>query len=105
MSQTPQNTIDCIVYRSRIKDGMYLYLAANKPYTELPDNVLQGMGREPEEAMRLTLTAERKLARVDVAQVMDNLRERGFHLQMPPRAEYLASWDNDKLGLRGQGEE
>ncbi len=105
MSPTPQNTIDCIVYRSRIKDGMYLYLAANHPYAELPENILQGMGRDPEEAMRLTLTPERKLARVDIAQVMENLRERGFHLQMPPRAEYLASWDNDKLGLRGRGED
>lgn len=102
MTQTTQDTIDCIIYRSRIKDGMYLYLAANKPYAELPDNVLQGMGRDPEEAMRLTLTTERKLARADIAQVMENLRERGFHLQMPPRAEYLATWDNDKLGFRGQ---
>ncbi|HES76096.1 MAG TPA: YcgL domain-containing protein [bacterium] len=97
-----QDNIDCIIYRSRIKDGMYLYLAANKPYSELPDNVLQGMGREPEEAMRLTLSLERKLARADITQVMENLRERGFHLQMPPRAEYLANWDNDKLGLRGR---
>jgi len=105
MPKTSQNTIDCIVYRSRIKDGMYLYLAANHPYAELPENILQGMGREPEEAMRLTLVLERKLARVDIVQVMENLRERGFHLQMPPRAEYLASWDNDKLGLRGQGDE
>ncbi len=94
------SSIDCIIYRSRVKDGMYLYLAAHKPYAELPDNVRQGMGREPEEAMRLKLTPERKLARADVLQVMENLRERGFHLQMPPRVEYLATWDNDKLGLR-----
>jgi len=105
MTQTPQNTIDCIVYRSRVKDGMYLYLAANHPYAELPENILQGMGREPEEAMRLSLSAERKLARADVLEVIANLRERGFHLQMPPRAEYLASWDNDKLGLRGRDED
>ncbi|MEW5837743.1 MAG: YcgL domain-containing protein [Pseudomonadota bacterium] len=97
-------SIDCIVYRSRIKDGMYLYLASERAYAELPEEIRKGMGRDPEEAMRLTLTPERKLGREDITQVMQNLLQRGFHLQLPPRVEYLATWDNDKLGLRGKAE-
>lgn len=96
------DSIDCIIYRSRLKDGMYLYLRADMPYGELPEAMRQRMGREPEEAIRLTLTPARKLAREDVATVMTNLRERGFHVQLPPTDEYLASWDNEKLGLRSR---
>lgn len=96
------NAIDCIIYRSRLKDGMYIYLRADMPYDELPEVLRQRMGRDPEEAMRLTLTPERKLAREDATKVMANLAEQGFHLQMPPTDEYLASWDNDKMGLRAR---
>ncbi|MEW5972833.1 MAG: YcgL domain-containing protein [Pseudomonadota bacterium] len=96
------DAIDCIIYRSRLKDGMYLYLRADMPYGDLPEVLRQRMGREPEEAMRLSLTPARKLAREDVAKVMANLVAQGFHLQMPPTDEYLAGWDNDKLGLRAR---
>jgi uncharacterized protein YcgL (UPF0745 family) len=33
--------------------------------------------------MELELTAERKLAREDPQKVMTNMRDQGFHLQMP----------------------
>ncbi|HET19683.1 MAG TPA: YcgL domain-containing protein [Chromatiales bacterium] len=101
-TESMHDGIDCIIYRSRLKDGMYLYLRADMPYDEVPEPLRQRMGREPEEAMRLTLSPQRKLAREDVATVMTNLRERGFHLQMPPTDEYLASWDNEKMGLRAR---
>ncbi|MEW6445570.1 MAG: YcgL domain-containing protein [Pseudomonadota bacterium] len=96
--------VECIVYRSRLKDGMYLYLRADMPYADLPEVLRQRMGREPEEAMRLTLTPERKLAREDVGKVIANLAAQGFHVQMPPTDEYLANWDNDKLGLRARAD-
>lgn len=96
------DTIDCIIYRSRVKDGMYLYLRADLPYEDVPEPLRQSMGRNPEEAMRLSLGPGRRLAREDVAVVMANLRERGFHVQMPPSDAYLAHWDNEKLGLRAR---
>jgi uncharacterized protein YcgL (UPF0745 family) len=33
------------------------------------------------------LTPERKLAREDIATVLDNLERQGYHLQMPPAEE------------------
>jgi uncharacterized protein YcgL (UPF0745 family) len=39
---------------------------------------------EPVRVMELELSPARPLAREDVTQVMRNLREQGFHLQMPP---------------------
>jgi uncharacterized protein YcgL (UPF0745 family) len=41
----------------------------------------------PEFALEFELTPERRLAREDPRQVLANLHERGFHLQMPPQNE------------------
>ena len=37
--------------------------------------------------MNLELTPERKLAYADVNQVMKNLDEQGYHLQLPPQKD------------------
>ena len=39
----------------------------------------------PALVMELALHAGRKLAREDIHTVMNNLAERGYHLQMPPK--------------------
>ena len=59
----------CSIYKSPRKNEMYLY-------------VLQ--------AFDLVLTPERKLAREDIAKVLENLDNQGYHLQMPPvEDEYI----------------
>ena len=42
---------------------------------------------EPVLVIELELSPQRALAREDVTQVMHNLREQGFHLQMPPQLQ------------------
>ncbi len=79
-------TLDCWIYKSPRKDEMYLYLAREDDFEAVPDGLLQGFGT-PQPVMQLTLDPQRPLAREDVTQVMQNLRERGYHLQMPPRLE------------------
>jgi len=66
---------------------MYLYV----PYQEdeasvlgnLPDGLQQLTGGL-DKVMELELTAERKLARVNVNDVMTALETKGFYIQMPP---------------------
>ena len=77
-------SLRCWVYRSPRKQEMYLYLAREDDFDILPAPLLQGFGR-PELVFELELDAQRRLAREDVTQVMHNLREQGFHLQMPPK--------------------
>ena len=76
----------CSIYRSTRKDGMYLYVPREKGLTEVPEPLLKLFGK-PEHAMDMVLTEERKLAREDILQVLANLKEQGFHLQMPPQQE------------------
>ncbi|MFA7097653.1 MAG: YcgL domain-containing protein [Gammaproteobacteria bacterium] len=39
---------------------------------------------QPERAMELELTPERRLARADAAEVIAKLNENGFYIQLPP---------------------
>jgi uncharacterized protein len=73
----------CAVYRSPRKEGMYLFVDRDRPLEDLPDGLLAGFGA-PQLALTLVLTAERRLARVDAADVLAALDERGYYLQLPP---------------------
>lgn len=61
---------------------MYIYLAEKDDFSKLPDNLKRNLGHT-EFAMKLELAENSKLAREDPKQVIANLKERGFHLQMP----------------------
>ena len=74
----------CSVLRSSLKDYTYIYLADDQEFEDLPEALIKVFG-EPEFVMDLELSAERKLAYEDVNQVMQDLAENGYHLQMPPQ--------------------
>ncbi|EHQ51862.1 hypothetical protein ECTPHS_04159 [Ectothiorhodospira sp. PHS-1] len=76
----------CYVYRSSRKQDTYLYLPAKDDFSSLPEALMRVFGA-PVFALEFELTPERRLAREDAAQVMENLRSRGFHLQMPAENE------------------
>lgn len=79
--------IDCVVYRCGKRDEMYLYLVQDEEgegdLARLPEELLRHTGKL-EEVMKLSLTPERKLARVEVSDVITALQDKGYYLQMPP---------------------
>lgn len=76
----------CTVFRSSLKDFTYIYLLAGQDFDDLPDSLRDVFG-QPEVVMDLELTPERKLAYADVKQVMQDLSEQGYYLQMPPKED------------------
>lgn len=78
--------LPCWVYRSTRQQEMYLYLSEEEAFDKVPAELLERFG-DPILVIELELNARRKLAREDVVEVMRNLRERGFHLQMQPRVQ------------------
>lgn len=83
------------IYKSRKKDELYLYLANKDDFSEVPQSLYDSMGKEPVFVMELELHADRPLAREDVITVMKNLKNQGFHVQMPPTSDMLVE---SKLG-------
>ncbi|KAB2933697.1 MAG: YcgL domain-containing protein [Candidatus Contendobacter sp.] len=79
--------MQCAIYKSRKKQDTYLYLAARGDFSRVPEVLLKLLG-ELIHVMDLDLFPERKLAQEDVADVLRNLRERGWHLQTPQQDEW-----------------
>lgn len=74
---------ECVIYRCGRQDEMYLYLRADLAPDTLPEALRRLTGKLTE-AMRLSLSLERRLARVDVEQVLEKLAAQGYYIQMPP---------------------
>ena len=70
------------VYKSLRKPDSYLYLRERDAFGLVPEAVRLPLG-PLQFVLEVTLTEQRKLAREDVAVVLRNLRDRGFHLQRP----------------------
>lgn len=77
--------MQCFVYASRRKPDTYLWLAERDGFGVLPD-ALRGMLGELRFALELQLDERRRLPREDARQVLVHLRERGWHLQLPPES-------------------
>jgi uncharacterized protein len=71
------------VYKSQRKDETYVYLREKDAFGLLPDAVLKPLGTL-QFVLSVELTEGRTLARENIDVVRSNLRERGFHLQLPP---------------------
>ncbi|MEI2782103.1 MAG: YcgL domain-containing protein [Candidatus Competibacter sp.] len=80
--------MQCAIYKSRKKQDTYLYLTAKDDFSRIPEPLLKLIG-EPIHVMDLDLSPERKLAQEDTAEVLRNLHERGWHLQMPRQDAWL----------------
>jgi uncharacterized protein YcgL (UPF0745 family) len=79
----------CSIYRSKKKDGMYLYVLKSDALERVPEPLMAAFGK-PHHAFDMVLTPERKLSREDILVVLENLDKQGYHLQMPPAEdEYI----------------
>ena len=80
----------CAIYKSLKKYDTYLYVAAKDDFSRVPESLLRLLG-QPVHVMDLELSPERKLAQEDVVEVMKNLQEQGWHLQMLKKEEWLGA--------------
>ena len=71
----------CHIYRSSRKLDTYLYLADKDDFSIVPAELLRVFG-DPEFSFSFDLTQERELAREDSGEVLANLENQGYHLQL-----------------------
>ena len=72
----------CFIYRCSLKPDMYIYLAEEDVFDNVPKEVFNSLGIV-EFSMELDITPETRLAREDTETVIGNLKQHGFHLQLP----------------------
>lgn len=92
----------CYIYRSSVKDGLYVYLADEDGLNTLPDAVMRQLGT-PEFSMSLELHPGKKLGQENVQKVLDNLSTQGFHVQMPRDIEHQLEAISKNTTLKRQG--
>ncbi len=71
----------CHIYRSNQKLDTYLYLVEKDDFSIIPADLLRVFG-SPEFSFSFDLTRNRELAREDSGEVLENLENQGYHLQL-----------------------
>ena len=71
------------VYKSSLREYLYVYVPKAQGLTQVPPALLQLFG-DAEAVLSITLTPEKMLARADAGAVLTALEDKGYYLQMPP---------------------
>ena len=83
--------MQCFVYRSKKKLNTYLFLPEKDNFSTIPES-LQKLFGEAEFSFDFDLQPERKLVLADAKEVIRNISENGFFLQLPPGDDkYMAT--------------
>ena len=73
----------CVVYKGARKSDAYLFVKCDSDVSRVPSDLLETLGTL-EKVMNLELSPDQTLARADPDTVRQQLRDKGFYLQMPP---------------------
>ena len=71
----------CYIYRCSLKPDMYIYLAEEDVFENVPKEIFNSLGIV-EFSMELEIKPKTKLARENTETVISNLEEHGFHIQL-----------------------
>ena len=82
-------SVQCDVYKSDSKEGVYLYVDHDTGLEKVPQELLDQF-KDPELALSFTLDGARTLAKEDPAVVLKNLKSQGYYLQLPPVQRFIA---------------
>lgn len=78
----------CAIYKSPKKEGMYLYIEKRDDFSVLPETLLELFGK-PQFVMLFNLLGQKQLAHLANQAVLEQIKQQGFYLQMPPPPENL----------------
>ena len=88
----------CATYKTRKKQGMYLYVPKKGHFDDVPEELMNMFG-SGELVTILALDKHDKLANVDKQKLVTALTDEGYYLQMPPKEEDLLVAHRKSLGL------
>ena len=78
----------CAIYKSSKKQETYLYVPGRDDFSKVPEALLKTFGA-PVFLMIMPLKKDREMAQVDINKLRDELKTKGFYLQLPPPTENL----------------
>ena len=73
----------CVVYKGSHKPDAYLYIQHEGDFSQVPESLLGLMG-SLQLVISLDVTADSTLAQTRVEEVLQQLGDQGYYLQLPP---------------------
>ena len=73
----------CVVYKGARKSNAYLFVKCDSDISQIPSDLLEALGTL-EKVMNLELSPDQTLARAAPNTVRQQLRDKGYYLQLPP---------------------
>ena len=80
----------CVVYKGSRKPDAYLYIQREGDFSQVPESLMGLMG-SLQLVISFDLTADSTLAQARVEEVLQQLKEQGFYLQLPPSEAELST--------------
>lgn len=75
--------MQCYIYRSKHRHQTYLFLPKQDDFSQVPESLIKLFG-EAEFSFAFELDNNRKLVLADATEVLRNINENGYFLQLPP---------------------
>lgn len=76
-------SLHCYVYKSLLKQETFLFVLHENDFSRVPEPLREALGKL-DKLIELELTPERQMARGKASHIINDLLEKGFHLQLPP---------------------
>jgi len=90
--------MNCFVYRSNKKSGLYLYLREKDYFDEVPESLITLLG-DMNFSFEFNLDQDRELVRAESAEVLRLMKENGYFLQLPPPKSEVSEKNMTNLKL------
>ena len=88
----------CAIYKSKKKEGMYLYVEKRDYFERVPEVLRSSFGL-PIFVMLFNLSGSKSLVNADKQKVQEQIIEKGFYLQMPKEDDLLKQFPQQNIGL------
>lgn len=88
----------CAIYKSKKKEGMYLYVEKRDYFERVPEGLRSSFGL-PIFVMLFNLSGNKSLVNADKQKVQEQIIEKGFYLQMPKEDDLLKQFPQQNIGL------
>lgn len=77
----------CRIYKGSRRRECYLYVDQEDDLQNVPETLVESLG-SLSLVMELELSSGRRLARVEAVRVLEQIRDQGYFLQLPPGEEH-----------------
>ena len=91
---TESEAMLCNIYKGSRESELYIYVPKKTGKDNIPESLSERMG-DITEVMTIEIGPDKKLARANADKVLNEIRNKGYYLQLPPDITGQVLFDGD----------